>query len=188
VLEDAGGSVVYLLLSGWIKIRRSTPTVPLTLAILGSPCWFGEMAVLEESPRSSDVVTLTEVEVLPIRAQEFKALLLQEPILSFRLAQILAQRLRQTNQLFYLRHQSATVRFLFVLVQLAAIYGEPLPKGKQICNVSPSDLADLASVTVEEATTILERLQQQKAVIINDTSGRMELLQYEKMLQATQLI
>ncbi len=188
LLEDAGGSVVYLLLSGWIKIRRSTPTAPLTLAVLGAPCWFGEMAVLEQSPRSSDVVTLTDIEVLPIRAPEFKELLMREPILSFRLAQALAQRLRQTNQLFYLRHQSAAVRLLFVLVQLASIYGEPLPKGKQIFNVSHSDLADLASVTVEEATTILERLQQQKAVVINDMSGKLELLQYEKMLQATQLI
>ncbi|NJK64559.1 MAG: Crp/Fnr family transcriptional regulator [Synechococcaceae cyanobacterium SM2_3_1] len=188
LLEDAGGSVVYLLLSGWIKIRRSTPTDPLTLAVLGSPCWFGEMAVLEQSPRSGDVVSLSDVEVLPIRAPEFKQLLMREPILSFRLAQALAQRLRQTNQLFYLRQQSAAVRLLFVLVQLASIYGEPLPRGKQIMNVSQHDLADLASVTVQEATTILERLQQQKAVLINDSSGKMELLQYEKMLQATQLI
>lgn len=188
LLEDAGGSVVYLLLSGWIKIRRSTPTVPLTLAVLGAPCWFGEMAVLEQSPRSSDVVTLTDIEVLPIRAPEFKQLLMREPILSFRLAQTLAQRLRQTNQLFYLRQQSPAVRLLFVLVQLASISGEPLPKGKQIINISHSDLADLASVRVEEATTFLERLQQQKAVVINDSSGKLELLQYEKMLQATQLI
>jgi CRP/FNR family transcriptional regulator, cyclic AMP receptor protein len=56
LMEDAWGNAVYFVVSGWVKVRRHSGTGEdvSTLAILGRGDFFGEMAILDESPRSTE--------------------------------------------------------------------------------------------------------------------------------------
>jgi CRP-like cAMP-binding protein len=92
VLVRAGdpGRSFYVLLDGEAKVVR-----PGTRSRrLGIGDYFGEMALLDDAPRSADVVADGEVLALMIDRPGFTKLLRAEPALSLTLLRTLAARLR----------------------------------------------------------------------------------------------
>ncbi|HBB32688.1 MAG TPA: transcriptional regulator, partial [Cyanobacteria bacterium UBA9273] len=88
LMEDAWGNAVYFIVSGWVKVRRLHGDDAVTLAILGKGDFFGEMAILDESPRSTDVVALSPVKLLSVSAQRFIQTLFKDPQLHHRMLQL----------------------------------------------------------------------------------------------------
>ena len=84
------GRTFYVLLDGNAKVHR-----PGRRSIrLGAGAFFGEMAIIDDSPRSADVVADGEVLALTIDRPGFMKLLRAEPALSQALLRTLAARLR----------------------------------------------------------------------------------------------
>ena len=120
LMEDAWGNAVYFVVSGWVKVRRRlSPDNSVTLAILGRGDFFGEMAILDESPRSNDVVALSPVRLISISAQRFIQTLFKDPQLHHRMLQLMVKRLRQTNVRYQLRHRPSAIKLANTLVELA---------------------------------------------------------------------
>lgn len=188
LMEDAWGNAVYLLLSGWVKVRRTFASTPTTLAILGSPCFFGEMAVLDQAPRATDVVCLSSVEVLVIPASLFSQLMQQEAKVCYRLAQTMAQRLRLANQRMSLRRQSAAIRFVHTLVDLGESFGQIADRGRTLFYIPLQDLADLAEVSLAEAQAIVDRFIKQGVIRIDSEAQVLHLVNYDKLADATRLL
>lgn len=159
LMEDAWGNAVYFVESGWVKVRRNVGDEFITLAILGQGDFFGEMAILDESPRSTDVVALSGVKLLSISAQRFIQTLFRDSQLHHRMLQLMVRRLRQTNLRFQLRHQPPAIKLINTLVALSENYGRPSPHGTEIFNVPLPDLANVADISVDEASRIMEKLQ-----------------------------
>ncbi|HAG79946.1 MAG TPA: transcriptional regulator, partial [Cyanobacteria bacterium UBA12227] len=72
--------------------------------------FFGEMAILDESPRSTDVIALSQVKLLSVSAQRFIQTLFKDPQLHHRMLQLMVRRLRLTNLRFQRRHQPPAVK------------------------------------------------------------------------------
>ena len=125
LMEDAWGNAVYFIESGWVKVRRHLGEGVNTLAILGRGDFFGEMAILDESPRSTDVVALSSVHLFSISAQRFIQTLFRDSQLHHRMLQLMVRRLRQTNYRFQLRHQPPAIKLVNTLVALGESYGSP---------------------------------------------------------------
>jgi CRP/FNR family transcriptional regulator, cyclic AMP receptor protein len=159
LMEDAWGNAVYFVESGWVKVRRHVGENVATLAILGRGDFFGEMAVLDESPRSTDVVALSSVKLLSISAQRFIQTLFKDSQLHHRMLQLLVRRLRQTNFRFQLRHQPPAIKLVNTLVTLGDSYGISAAIGTEIFNIPLKDLADVSDVGLEEVTKIMEKLE-----------------------------
>ncbi|HHP7244574.1 MAG TPA: Crp/Fnr family transcriptional regulator [Elainellaceae cyanobacterium] len=158
LMEDAWGNAVYFVESGWVKVRRHTGDEVVTLAILGKGDFFGEMAILDESPRSTDVIALSPVKLLSISAQRFIQTLFKDSQLHHRMLQLMVKRLRQTNLRFQLRHQPPAIKLANTLVYLGETYGSPSEQGTEIFDIPHKDLADVSDIGVEEATKIMEKL------------------------------
>lgn len=158
LMEDAWGNAVYFIQSGWVKVRRHVGEDFVTLAILGKGDFFGEMAILDESPRSTDVVALSSVKLLSISAQRFIQTLFKDSQLHHRMLQLMVRRLRMTNFRFQLRHQPPAIKLANILVSLAETYGQRSGQGLQIFNIPMRDLADVADISIDEATKIMEKL------------------------------
>ncbi len=158
LMEDAWGNAVYFIVSGWVKVRRLSGDDVATLAILGRGDFFGEMAILDESPRSTDVIALSPVQLLSISAQRFIQTLFKDPQLHHRMLQLMVQRLRQTNLRFQRRHQPPAVKLANTLVALSENYGQASENGVDIYKIPFKDLADVTDIGVEEATKIMEKL------------------------------
>ena len=158
LMEDAWGNAVYFVVSGWVKVRRLYGENVFTLAILGKGDFFGEMAILDESPRSTDVIALSEVKLLSVSAQRFIQTLFKDPQLHHRMLQLMVRRLRQTNIRLQQRHQPPAVKLANTLIGLAENYGQPTDQGTEILNLSHKDLADITDISVEDTAKIMEKL------------------------------
>jgi CRP/FNR family cyclic AMP-dependent transcriptional regulator len=167
LMEDSWGNAVYFVVSGWVKVRRLSGDNAVTLAILGQGDFFGEMAILDESPRSTDVVALSSVKLISVSAQRFIQTLFKDPQLHHRMLQLMVQRLRQSNLRFQMRHQPPAVKLVKMLVTFAENYGKKTEQGTEIFNIPPQDLAQVADITVEETQKIIEKLTSKGWVIIN---------------------
>ena len=185
LMEDAWGNAVYFVTSGWVKVRRtaSNNEEVATLAILGKGDFFGEMAVLDESPRSTDVIALSSVKLLSIAAGRFIQTLFKDPQLHHRMLQLMVRRLRQTNLRFQLREQPPAVKLIHTLVSLAEAYGQTTSAGVEIFNISPKDLADVSDIAAEDASKILSRLSEKGWVKVQGDRSTMLLPNVKQMQQ-----
>lgn len=93
VKKGEGGVGFYLILDGSVEIRSDGNT----LSKLGPGQFFGEMSVLDNQPRSADVVTVQPSRVLILTAWEFKGLISAKPRIALKMLQELVRRLRNTN-------------------------------------------------------------------------------------------
>jgi CRP-like cAMP-binding protein len=154
LMEDAWGNAVYFLISGWVKVRRISGDDSITLAILGRGDFFGEMAILDESPRSTDVIALSPVKLFSISRERFIQVLFKDPQLHHRMLQLMVRRLRQINQRLQIRSCPPAVKLAHTLVSLGESYGQESSQGKEILNIAFQDLAEVAEISLEETSKI----------------------------------
>ena len=88
------GSAFFVLLDGTARVVTSKGRARR----LGSGDFFGEMALLDDAPRSADVVADGEVLTMTISRSAFGKLLRSEPALSHELLRTLAGRLRAAEK------------------------------------------------------------------------------------------
>jgi CRP/FNR family cyclic AMP-dependent transcriptional regulator len=98
---DAGDKL-YLIIEGKVRISREVPGMgEEALAVLGPGQAFGEMALLDESPRSADARVHERCRVLAIPKDGFDDLLFMHKDLAYEvlwsIVRMLVQRLRETN-------------------------------------------------------------------------------------------
>lgn len=65
---------------------------------LGSGEIFGEMALIDGSPRSADAVARTDVTLIPVNEKQFVFLVGQLPYFALGVMRVLAERLRTMNR------------------------------------------------------------------------------------------
>jgi CRP-like cAMP-binding protein len=85
------GDVFYVVLDGQVSVHRPGPLAPIALGI-GS--FFGELALLDGSPRGATVVATTPVVCLTITRSKFLKLLHSEPAIAVGVLQEVARRLQ----------------------------------------------------------------------------------------------
>ena len=98
---DAGDKL-YLILEGKVRISRDVPGMgEEALAVLGPGQVFGEMALLDESPRSADARVHERCRLLAIPKDGFDDLLFLHKDLAYEvlwsIVRLLLARLRETN-------------------------------------------------------------------------------------------
>ncbi len=166
LLENDWGGSVYFILSGWAKIRTyNMDGREVTLNILGKGELFGEMAALDEVPRSTDVITLTPTMIGSVPAQDFINLMHSEPMAGVRLAQLMAKRLRQVNRRLRLRESDSQSRVADTLLFLAEGQGKTRQQGTEIPNLPHRELSSLSGLARETVTRVLTRLEKKGLII-----------------------
>jgi CRP-like cAMP-binding protein len=168
LLENDWGGSVYFIVDGWVKIRTyNLEGKEVTLNILGKGELFGEMAALDEVPRSTDVITLTATMIGSMPAQDFVKLLQIEPLAGVRLSQLMARRLRQVNRRLRLRESDSQSRVADTLLFLAEGQGKKGQTGTEIPNLPHRELSSLSGLARETVTRVLTRLEK-KGLIKRD--------------------
>ncbi len=94
VKEGEPGIGLYLLLSGAAEVRRGERT----LAKLAAGQFFGEMTLLDEQPRSADVVAVQPSECAVLSRWEFWGFAKGEPEVLQSVLKEMARRLRDSNR------------------------------------------------------------------------------------------
>jgi CRP-like cAMP-binding protein len=93
------GDALYGVRRGQIAISRTTGSGrQLTLSILGPGDIFGEIAILDGQPRSADAAASGPAELFVIRRNDFQDLLRRQPEITFRIVELLCERLRSSSE------------------------------------------------------------------------------------------
>jgi CRP/FNR family transcriptional regulator, cyclic AMP receptor protein len=92
--EGEQGDEFFVVVRGQVEIRSGDRR----LEILGRNGIFGEMALIDDSPRSATVVALTEVTVAAMKEKQFLFLVKHAPFFALKVMRVLAIRLRRQNK------------------------------------------------------------------------------------------
>lgn len=100
--EGDVGDKLYLILDGKVRISREVSGMgEEALAVLGPGAAFGEMALIDEFPRSADARVHERCRLLVLTKEQLEDLLLLEKDLAYEIlwnfVRILSARLRETN-------------------------------------------------------------------------------------------
>jgi CRP-like cAMP-binding protein len=87
----AAGDLLYVVLSGKVEIRIGGKVVET----VGEGGIVGEMALIDQSPRSADAVAVTETAVVSIDERRFLFLVQQTPFFALNVMRVMAERLRR---------------------------------------------------------------------------------------------
>ena len=122
---DEGRSVV-LILQGYVKLSAMAPNGrEVVLEIAGPGSIFGELAVLNGSPRQADATTLTSCRVMAIDGALFRRSLAATPEAMFAAIRLLADRLSAvTAREMDAVSLPAPVRLAKALLRLAKLHSE----------------------------------------------------------------
>ena len=91
VREGSTGTALYIVLSGGARVERGGEQ----LGSLAAGDFFGELALIEEHPRSATVIADVDTECLLFPAWEFTALLEEHPEIAVPIMRALIQRLHR---------------------------------------------------------------------------------------------
>jgi CRP-like cAMP-binding protein len=158
--EGDRGEVMYIIQSGKVKISKRLRGVEKTLATLEKGEFFGEMAILNDKPRSAAAETVEASDLLVIDRKTFDTLIRGNPEITIRFIKRLADRLREANeQMEALMIKDNTSR----LVSILAKQVKDQKKAGEL-SISIDDLAGLAGIEKSQAKTVLEKLASVKIV------------------------
>jgi CRP/FNR family cyclic AMP-dependent transcriptional regulator len=87
---------LFVIKSGQVRIQIGNRTV----TELGPDSIFGEMALIDNEPRSATATAVTDVELVPVSEKQFLFLVSQTPYFALKVMRVLAKRLRATNKTF----------------------------------------------------------------------------------------
>ena len=99
VAEGEPSSSLYILLSGRAKVQRSdSDGKEVILAVLRSGEFFGEMSLIDDSPRSASVITIESCDFIAVSKEGFKAMLSQNNEMAMAVMRGLVKRLREADK------------------------------------------------------------------------------------------
>lgn len=150
--EGDKGEEMFILQSGKVKISKKIRGVEKTLATLEKGEFFGEMAILNDKPRSASAETIEDCEMLVIDRKTFETLLRSNVEIAIRFIKRLADRLREANdQMEALMIRDNTSR-------LVSLLAKQVKEKKGSISISIDELAGLAGIEGSQAKMILEKL------------------------------
>jgi phosphoserine phosphatase RsbU/P len=101
VFEDnAPGDTLYIIESGRVQVSKTLENgQEHVFAEIGPGEFFGEMALLEEQPRSARISTLTTTSLLAMPRDTFNTLIEHHPAVAASFLRVISARLRQRNHM-----------------------------------------------------------------------------------------
>lgn len=91
--ENQSGADMFIIQEGKVKISKIVDGTEVTLAILKKGDMFGEMALLENKPRSASAIAEEECRLMTVNKSNFNQMVSTQPQLVARLTTMLAERL-----------------------------------------------------------------------------------------------
>lgn len=167
--ECQSGNEMYIIQDGQVKISKVVDGKEVILAVLKKGDFFGEMALLENKPRSASAIALENCRLMAVNRQNFDQMVSTQPQLIARLTTTLADRL------WAMTRQMANTQIKENLHKLLDMIALQVEKNKVNCgkgytyelNLSIYDLAKMCVIPVEEQSSALNQLMHDPRVRID---------------------
>ncbi|MFY9586921.1 MAG: Crp/Fnr family transcriptional regulator [Actinomycetota bacterium] len=169
--EGDPGDTLHLIAKGRVAIRVATALGDTaTLAVLGAGDFFGELALLEERPRTASVVALEKTETMALHRDDFDEMANEFPSVHAFLVHVLGAQVRRlTGQVMDALYVPAEKRVLRRLGELARVYGNG--DGEVVIPLTQEDLATMAGTSRATVNRVLGDAEKAGIVAV----GRMKI-------------
>lgn len=173
--EYEQGYDLYIVLEGQIKISTIIDNNEILLGMIKEKDIFGEMAILENSPRSATAIASTRVTVLRINKQNFEIHIKNHPEIARRIIELLSDRIwlvykRLANQLI----QEPNTKIYDALQTLLQKNRIPLQKGLHYTfEMTPSEIIQFVGLDPVEGLEIIENLIASDSSLSIDANGKL---------------
>lgn len=171
IAEYERGETFYLIQSGSVQLVKCVNDVRKNLDILHPGEFFGEMAILENSPRSATCVAIDKVEVLEFNKENFEILITGNPQMALILVKLFCKRIYdQKRRLEILVTTDPLARIAEVFLMFDEMNPVTNPTGKsRTFNLTVSDLVHWAGLTTEVVRDEINRLVEKDKIEVFDT-------------------
>lgn len=176
IKEGDKGDALYILKSGKINIlKRNNAGIDSVIVTLGKGAVIGDMAVIDEQPRSASVATVQDSSFLIVTKDDFRNLLGAVPEISFQILKITSERLRKTNM--HLKELEASTSQMEEVIRViskiarksnllslnASIEAARVGEAGRAFSVVAAEMKKLAEDSAQEARKIDSLLQDMQA-------------------------
>ncbi|MCX5812244.1 MAG: Crp/Fnr family transcriptional regulator [Proteobacteria bacterium] len=97
--EGEQGDALYIIVNGKVKVSiYDEDGREYILDIIGKDGFFGELSLIDELPRSADIITTEDSTFLVIKRVEFLKLLVDNPVITLSILKTLSKRLRAADE------------------------------------------------------------------------------------------
>jgi CRP/FNR family cyclic AMP-dependent transcriptional regulator len=162
--ENEQGDFFFMILEGRIKVTiLGDDGREVILSLLAAGDFFGEMALLDNEPRSATAIAVEDTELLSLHRNDFQNVLTDNRSIMTGLIKVLTGRLRRAN------HQISTLALLDVygrvarvIVDMAREEGRRLKDGRiAFRRATHQEIANRIGTTRETVTRMLKDLERQ---------------------------
>jgi CRP-like cAMP-binding protein len=178
------GTDLFIIREGEVTIRLSSPDGrEVSLALLRRGDAFGELALLDEAPRSTDAVAREDTALLGLSRKDFHRFLEERPQVIPALLAELSRLVRRVTQTVHdANFLDARARLARVLLDLAQVQGKPGTKTEGVVitpRLTQTELANLAGLTRESTNRWLRFYAREG--LLSYEEGRITLLEPDNL-------
>lgn len=165
VTQGDPGDAMFLIAQGQVKVAVfAEDGREVILSVLASSGFFGEMALLDDEPRSAHVIAMTDATLLQLRREDFQARLRASPELGVALLKELTRRLRRADETI------ASMALLDVNGRIAHLLLELAREedGRRITRkLTHATIAQMVGSSRETVSRTMRSLAMQKVISVN---------------------
>lgn len=166
--EHEPGDNFYLIQSGRVQIVKIVENIEKIIDILQPGEIFGEMAILEEAPRSATAIALDKVVALEFNRENFEVLMRGNAQIALKLLKLFAKRIYDQKRRFMiltLEDVQARVADVFVMLSETQV-GTREEDGGCTFRTTIEDIAHWAGMSPKECGSVLNHFVAQRRVEI----------------------
>lgn len=164
--EFEPGDAFYLIQSGRVQLVKVIGDIEKTLDILHPSEMFGEMAILEDSPRSATAIALDAVKVLEFNRANFEVLMMGNPQIALKLLKLFTKRIYDQKRRFMiltLEDPQAKVADVFLMLDETQPSIDRTSERREF-KTSMDDVAHWAGMTGDQVREVLNHFVNQRRV------------------------
>jgi len=167
--EHEPGDNFYLIQTGRVQIVKIMDNIEKIIDILLPGEIFGEMAILEEAPRSATAIAQDDVKALEFNRENFEVLMQGNPQIALKLLKLFTKRIYDQKRRFMiltLDDVQARVADVFLMLSETQGSGNAENLDQQVFNTTVDDVAHWAGMSPEECRKILNHFVTQRRIEI----------------------
>lgn len=169
--EQQSGADMFIIQEGRVKISKIVDGTEVTLAILKKGDMFGEMALLENKPRSACAIAEENCRLMTVNRSNFNQMVATQPQLIARLTTMLAERLFQTQrQMVNSQLHNPVEKMIDMLalqIEKAKVFMDASSKVSFQTDFTPQDIATMCGLTQQEQNLNLHKFSMDPHVKIS---------------------
>jgi CRP-like cAMP-binding protein len=166
--EFEPGNTFYFIQSGRVELVKLIGDIEKTLDVLLPSEMFGEMSLLENSPRSATAIALDTVKVLEFNRKNFEILMQGNPQIALRLLKLLAKRIYDSKRRFMtltLDDDHAKIADVFLMLDETQTDIDRT-SARRVFRTTTDDIAHWAGISTIQGRNILSRFAAQRRLEI----------------------